>query len=271
MKKLLILSILFLAQGALFAQDSTIVFNAKRQIKLEGGSNFRDLGGYPTEDNKHVKWGAIYRSADVSKLTDKDLITLKNLNLSTVCDFRGPDELKTSPDRLPEGISYINLPAGSENVKLNTNYAMINLDSMMNMSYAKTEHLKAKYKPMFDQLLALNSKKSLMFHCTAGKDRTGMGAALVLSALGVDRKYIVADYSATNVYWKEAGEKMAQMMIQRGMSAKVASSMLAANPKYIETFFQTIDTKYGSMDNFLKNELALDTKKTTKLKRLYLE
>ncbi len=271
MKKIFVISILLFAQSNIFAQDSTIVFNAKRQIKLEGGSNFRDLGGYPTQNEKHVKWGAIYRSADVSKLTDKDLTTLKDLNLATVCDLRGPDELKQKPDHLPEGIYYLNLPAGSENVKVNTNYFTMNLDSMMTATYSKTEHLKAKYKPMFDQLLVLKSGKSLMFHCTAGKDRTGMGAALILSALGVDKKYIIEDYKATNVFWKEGGKNYAQMMIKAGMAESKVSSMLSANPVYLETFFTAIDNKYGSMDNFLKNEMELNTEKLKALKGMYLE
>ncbi len=270
MKNVLILIFVVISQVA-YAQDTTIIFNPKRQIKLEGGSNFRDLGGYPTQEHKHVKWGHIYRSADVSKLTDNDLKTLSDLHLTTVCDLRGPDELKTSPDKLPTGIQYINLPAGSENVRLNTNYATMNRDSMMLATYTRTDHLKAKYKPMFDQLLALPNDKSLMFHCTAGKDRTGMGAALVLSAFGVERNYIIADYKATNFYWKNARDKMAQMMVKNGMSEKTVNSMMAANPMYLETFLKTIDTKYDSIDNFLKTEMELDVAKIAKLKGLYLE
>lgn len=254
-----------------FAQDSSVVFNPKRQIKLEGGSNFRDLGGYPTKDKKHIKWGHIYRSADVSKLTDNDLKTLENLHLATVCDLRGPDELKTSPDKLPAGIHYINLPAGSEKTLANMNYATMNRDSMMRAFYGQTGHLKAKYQPMFEQLLALPTDKSLMFHCTAGKDRTGMGAALVLSALGVDKKYILADYAATNVFWKDTRDKMIQAMIQRGMPANTVNSMLDANPTYLNTFFTSIDAQYGSMKKFLTQEMGLSPEKIEKLKGLYLE
>ena len=170
-----------------------------------------------------------------------------------------------------EGVYYLNLPAGSENVKVNTNYFTMNLDSMMTATYGKTEHLKAKYKPMFDQLLALNPKKSLMFHCTAGKDRTGMGAALILSALGVDKKYIIADYQATNVFWKEGGKNYAQMMIKAGMAESKVSTMLSANPVYLETFLKAIDTQYGSMDNFLENELELNPEKVNALKLAFLE
>jgi protein-tyrosine phosphatase len=270
MKNILILIFATLSQVS-YSQDTTIVYNSKRPIKLEGGSNFRDLGGYPAKKGKHVKWGHIYRSADVSKLTENDFKTLTNLHLETVCDLRGPDELKTNPDRLPEGIYSINLPAGSENVKVGMNYATMNRDSMMNAMYSRTDHLKAKYKPMFEQLLTLPNNKSLMFHCTAGKDRTGVGAAMILSALGVDKKYVIADYEATNFYWKDAREKMMQGMAKTGMSETSLKSMLAANPKYIETFLNTIVTKYGSMNNFLKQEMEMDDEKIAKLKELYLE
>ena len=270
MKKFLILIFVIISHVS-YSQDTTIVYSPKRQVKLEGASNFRDLGGYPAQNQKHVKWGQIYRSADISKLTENDLKTLDKLQLLTVCDLRGPDELKTNPDRLPDGITYINLPAGSESVKASTNYAGMNRDSLMLSFYTRTDHLKAKYQPVFEQLLSLYDGKALMFHCTAGKDRTGVGAALILSALGVPKEYVIADYAATNVYWKDARERMMQAMAKSGMAESSLKSMLAANPKYIETFLQTIDTKYGSMDNFLRKELELDRAKIERLKSLYLE
>jgi protein-tyrosine phosphatase len=270
MKKLLILIFVIISQVS-YSQDTALVFSPKRQVKLEGASNFRDLGGYPAQNHKHVKWGQIFRSADISKMTDNDLKTVNNLQLGTVCDLRGPDELKTNPDRLPDGITYINLPAGSETTKVNTNYAGINRDSMMLSFYTRTDHLKAKYQPVFEQLLAINNGKGLMFHCTAGKDRTGVGAALILSALGVPKEYVIADYAATNVYWTDARERMKQAMAKSGMAESALKSMLAANPEYIKTFLNTIDTKYGSMDNFLTKELELDADKIAKLKNLYLD
>ncbi len=119
-----------------FAQNAqptdTLVINSRRAVSLEGGSNFRDLSGYPGAMGKTVKWGHIYRSADVSKLTDADLKTLESRNIATVCDLRGPDELKNSPDRLIPGAAYLNLPAGSENVRVKANYAAMNHDSLTN-------------------------------------------------------------------------------------------------------------------------------------------
>ena len=98
-----------------------------------------------------------------------------------------------------------------------------------------------------------------------------MGAALILSALGVDKKNITEDYKATNVYWKEGGKNYAQRMIKAGMSESKVSAILAANPVYLETFLKAIDDKYGSMDNFLTKELELNAEKIERLKRLYLE
>jgi protein-tyrosine phosphatase len=266
---LLLLPALTFAQTP--ATTDTLVINSRRAVTLEGASNFRDLGGYPAAMGKTVKWGHIYRSADISKLTDADLKTISARNIATVCDLRGPGELSTSPDRLPAGINYVNLPAGSENVRPNTNYAAMNRDSMMNASYSRTDHLKAKYKPMFDQLLALDDTKAMLFHCTAGKDRTGMGAALILSALGVDRVTILKDYAATDVYWKQGRERVQQMMQQGGANTANMAKMLAADPAYLQTFFTTIDKKYGSMNAFLTTEMELTPAKLAALRGKYLQ
>ena len=260
-----------LAQPAPQAPADTLVYNARRAVSLEGSSNFRDLGGYPAAGGKTVKWGHIYRSADISKLTDADLKTLTDHHIAIDCDLRGPDEVSKSPDRLPTGVTYVNLPAGSENVRLGANYAAMNRDSLMNATYNRTDHLKAKYKPLFDQLLELTDDQALLFHCTAGKDRTGIGAALVLSALGVDRATILKDYAATDVYWQQGREQVARMMAQGGTDAAQMAKMLAANPAYLENTFQAINTKYGSMADFLKTEMELTPEKLSALRDKYLQ
>jgi protein-tyrosine phosphatase len=139
----------------------------------------------------------------------------------------------------------------------------------MQAFYSRTDHLKAKYKPMFDELLALPKDKALMFHCTAGKDRTGVGAALILSALKVNNNYIIADYQATNVYWKS--DKMMDSIVKNGMPVANAKAMMAADPSYIITFLKTIDKKYGTMENFLKTEMELNPKKQRVLMRKFLK
>ena len=260
-----------MAMGIATISHAQIADSLQRKIVLQGAQNFRDLGGYKSVDGKQVRWGQIYRSADISKLTDQDLKQLENLHLSLVCDLRGPSEIKNSPDRLPVGARYINLPAGSENLPSSISYGKLNTDSLMRSMYSNVTFLQAKYKPMFAQLLELPEEKAMMFHCTAGKDRTGLAAALVLSALGVDENTILADYQATNYYWKSTQEKMTKMMVQSGMPEEKAKAMLAANRSYMETFLSTIKKQYGSMDAFLAQELGLDSANRLKLKKRYLE
>ncbi|MFM9838979.1 MAG: tyrosine-protein phosphatase [Cyclobacteriaceae bacterium] len=255
--------------------NKKVVFEAPRGIKLQGAINFRDMGGYKTTDGKQVKWGKIYRSADVSKLTDADLELLSQLNIKMVCDLRGEKEAELAPDKIIPGSERILLPAGSENVGSANSYMKYmttqqRADSMMRSFYTRTDHLKAKYKPMFDQLLVLETDKALMFHCTAGKDRTGVGAALILFALGVDENTILKDYELTNEYRKEGNEQYVKMLTTQGLPEGAARSMMAANPMYLKTTFESIATKFGSVDKFLENELDLTPSKKAQLRSKFL-
>lgn len=250
-------------------------FAAPRGIKLKGAANFRDLGGYKTIDGKQVKWGKIYRSADISKLTDEDLKVVSELNIKMVCDLRGEQEVASAPDRLPAGADRILLSAGSENVGGANSYMKYmtspqKADSMMRSFYTRTDHLKAKYKPMFDQLLALENDKALLFHCTAGKDRTGVGAALILFALGVDEQTILNDYELTNEFRKELNEQTVKMMAAQGLPEGAARSMMAADPVYLKTAIVSIAAKFGSIDKFLEAEIGLDNKRKMDLKSKFL-
>ncbi len=272
MKRIFLL-LLFPALSFGQAKD-TLVYTSNRALVLEGASNFRDLGGYPTQDGHHVKWGHLYRSADISKLTDADLQTLSDRHITAVCDLRGPDEIKTNPDRLPAGATWYNMPAGSENTRAATAGLMganaANRDSMMLVFYGRTDHVKAKYKPMFDQLLSLPDDKALLFHCTAGKDRTGVGAALILSALGVDRTTILNDYAATNEYWQGNRADVVQNMVKAGMDEPTVKSMLSANPAYLQNTFDAIDRQFGSMADFLAQQMELTPVKQATLRAKYL-
>ena len=275
MKKLLLF--LGFATPALAQTPDTVVFNPRRAVTLQGTSNFRDLGGYPAAGGKHVKWGHIYRSADISKLSDSDLQALQSRHVALVCDLRGPQEYAQAPDRLPPGVRRLELPAGSEKIDprlLSGGAKTINRDSLMRSVYTTISFFPAKYKPMFDELLALPGDEAMLFHCTAGKDRTGIGAALVLSALGVDRRTILRDYAATDTYWRAGREQSLQRMAQAGMSAQAVDAvrpMMAANPAYLAGTFAAIDKQYGSMDKYLASQMDLTPKKLAALRAKYLQ
>jgi len=249
---------------------------SQRLISLEGAVNFRDLGGYATKDGKQVKWGKIYRSADISKLTDEDLNVLSALHIKIDCDLRGDKEVEVAPDKIPSETERISLPAGSENVgagissyvKYMKNEA--SADSMITAMYSKTDHLQKKYKPMFDHLLSLGTDEALLFHCSAGKDRTGIGAALILYSLGVNEDVIYQDYEATNLYRKASNEQYIKALSTQGVSEKGARRLMAADRKYLKATFDSLKRQYGSVEYFLQLEIGLTTEKVNILRKICL-
>lgn len=251
-------------------------YSSQRLILLQNAVNFRDLGGYITKEGKQVKWGKIFRSADISKLSPMDLDVLIQLNLTLICDLRGEKEVEVAPDKIPNGVERIFLPAGSENISaiMGKNIGYLKnektTDSMILSIYTNISFYHDKYKPVFDRLLSLENDKSLLIHCTAGKDRTGIGAALILYALGVDEPLIYNDYQATNIYRKEENAKFLKAMISNGIPQSNAEKLINADPKYLKATFDTIKKQYGTVDIFLEQEMGLTADKRENFKKKYL-
>jgi protein-tyrosine phosphatase len=266
---------ILLAAIPFFAQCQ-IADSAIRRIKLQGAINFRDLGGYATQDGRHLKWKQVYRSADISKLSDSDLNILAARMISTVVDLRGVNESAKAPDRLNPNTDYILCPAGSDGDLNNWMKKLTSLtsggDSMMVVYYSNTSYLGARYKPFFEKLLSMPVGNALLFHCTAGKDRTGIGAALFLYALGVPYQIIVDDYLATNYYRAQDNDiKIKQMEQYMHINDQVAKDIMSANKDYLDATFASIVKQYGSVDNFLESEIGLDGAKIKMLKNKFLE
>jgi protein-tyrosine phosphatase len=271
MKRYFLLGLLFLNSVSLFAQ---VADSAKRKVSLQGAVNFRDIGGYTTTDGHQVKWGKVYRSADLSKLTDADLAELQKRKITYDVDLRGRDEAKTAPDRINPNTDYILCPAGSDSISTITRdmAAHKNTDSIMNVFYSNTRYLTDRYKPFFNKLLTVPDNQSLVFHCTAGKDRTGIAAALFLYALGVPYDTIVADYMATNYYRNSENTKSVNGMVQlMHVDEKSAKNLTGARKEYLDANFAAINKRYGSVDNFLKTEIGLSDAQLSALKSKYLQ
>lgn len=256
--------------------QAQVADSSVREVKLKGAVNFRDLGGYPTKDGKKIKWDRLYRSAALNALTEEDINRMKELKLAIVLDFRGPLEIQSAPDRVIAGAKNINLPAGSETVgdakAMQAMLAAIKDESYMTSFYGTIAPFKDRYKPMFDQLLQLGKDSALLFHCTAGKDRTGIAAALLLYALGVDETLIFEDYLATNYYRSRENERAIAGMVQMyHLDEKVARNMMAAKKEYLEATFQSIRKAYGSVEHYLRDEMGLTEARTTALKQRFLE
>ncbi len=252
------------------------VDSINREIKLQGSINFRDLGGYPAKDGKHIKWGKIYRSAEISNLTEQDLARLNTLSINRVFDFRGPMEVSKAPDRLPATAQRISLPAGSEQVGNDMSAFMKAMqkaksgDSLMLTYYTGIEPFKDRYKPIFNQLLNESGDSAILFHCTAGKDRTGIFAALLLYALDVDTAFIMQDYLASNNYIRAGNASRVKMMVESlKIPEQVVNDVMGVKASYLQATMQTISTRYGNISRYLKKVMGLNKKKIKKLRLLY--
>ena len=179
---------------------------AERQLPMSGGFNMRDLGGYRTSDGRHVKWGRIIRSDDLHSLTDEDLVYLASIPVKTVADFRSLQEVRAMPDKLsPQGMTYVGLPITPGSLDDLQSYIAMTPEEVeakmewMNVYFATSDEGRERYRELF-RLLQETDDAAILFHCSAGKDRTGMGAALILYALGVPEQTVMEDYLASNGY-----------------------------------------------------------------------
>jgi protein-tyrosine phosphatase len=227
-----------------------------RVLALEGASNVRDMGGWTGADGRLVRLGRVYRSAALGGLTEADTAILAATGLGVVCDLRGESERRMAPSRLP-GVAVHALPiepsVGGSLRDIAARRGATGEDVMVLMRAAYTAYAldwSHRYRAMFDLLLQDNAPP-LLFHCTAGKDRTGFGAALLLSALGVEREAVRADYLATNRLWRGDSRLAATL------PPVVADVLLRVHVELLDLAFAVIDREFGGFDAYLEQRLDL--------------
>jgi protein-tyrosine phosphatase len=267
MKKL-VLACALMAPCISFAQ---LADSSKRVVKMNGTVNFRDAGGYTTKDGKKVAWGKVYRSADVSRLTEQDLATLETRHIHTVIDFRGIKESQAAPDHLLPGTKYTLSPAGSDSLPGGAQIIqLIKEGGFLDKFYSNTQYLGERYRPLFKQLLELPAGDALMYHCTGGRDRTGMATALFLYALGVPQATIEADYVASNVYLEPMNARMFKgLTTGTGLDEETVRKAMELRPEYLRGMFAAIVTNYGSVETFFEKELGMGPEQLKQLKKKY--
>jgi protein-tyrosine phosphatase len=241
-----------------------------RVIPLEGGSNLRDLGGWPTGDGRRVRFGRVFRSAALNGLTDADVATLDRLGIAVVCDFRGEGERARWPSRLGRAEVYEltiapTIGASLRDLVANARATPDDVVAVMQQAYAAYaldwHHC---YRTVFDLLLA-DDAPPLLFHCTAGKDRTGFGAALILSALGVAEEAIWEDYLATNRLWQGETE------LANALPPAVGRMLLSAHRDFLAAAFAAIAASHGDMDSYLADRMGLTAARRAALRSRLLE
>lgn len=267
----------------------------KQLLDISSGNNFRELGGYPTKDGHHLKSHKLIRSGSLGSLNQRDLDYLDAYGVRFDIDFRSADEQAKVPDHVPAQAKYVfdpvfkvdltqaskfsadeedksalekealsEIPENGHANMLDTYQDIINLDSA-----------KKAYRLFFEQLLANDqANETLLFHCTAGKDRTGIGAALLLSALNVDSEIIIKDYLFTNVASKTYIDQQLADLKEQGLNPKQlisAKALLTVSPDYLRIADAEIKKAAGSWLNFIQTELHVSDHDLQDLRKIYLD
>lgn len=250
-------------------QENRIPVMTTRIIPFQAKANFRQLGGYPAQDGRLIRYGILYRSAALDLLqTPKDRERLRALGLKTILDLRSQKECDDRPDPDVPGATYLRrcaayYPDGRE-LDLSS-YGIIEFQKEMEQS-AKQNGKAADFKLSLRSLskempfdneafrtlfhLLENGELPLLFHCSEGKDRTGLASILVLMALGVSRKDALDDYELTNLCYDTASQKVKRR-----------------NAEYI---LDSITDRYGNMEHYFAYEFDLKGQRLLNLQKRLL-
>ncbi|WP_243442603.1 tyrosine-protein phosphatase [Sandarakinorhabdus sp. AAP62] len=249
---------------------------AERVLPLEAGSNFRDLGGYPAAGGKHVRWGLIYRSAGQPLLNAHDLGLIGKLGLGNLVDLRSAEERRLAPTRI-EGVAYNAIGYSFGNIRAAQTPAMGSVYG--NFPTLMAPHLKLIFNRM------LGDGTPLAFNCSAGQDRTGFVAAMILTALGVPQNVIIEDYHLTTKVRQPqfempridpaqaANDPVAMMFAsyQRPERATPTPLMDAQGKSFLSFALEAAAARHGSIDAYLEIEAGLTPARRRALQDRYLE
>ncbi len=256
-----------------------------RHLNFEGIANFRDLGGYPAADGREVKWGKLYRSANLATASNADLAGLQRLHLASFVDFRSGAEKAEEPNRLPEqtGFAVVEIPVldeGNSNLfnEISTRIEEGTLDdfdpdlTMIQANRQFAEEFTPQFQQFIDTVLEADGAP-VLWHCTAGKDRTGFAAAVLLRILGVPQDIIMQDYLASREPALESRRKQLLMLrlFEGEETADKIAVMLGVERAWLEAAFEQIDNTWGSFDNYVAQGLQLSSADVQRLRANLLE
>jgi protein-tyrosine phosphatase len=264
------------------SEDGEAVILAERKLSLQGTPNFRDLGGYETDDGRRLKWGKLYRSSKLSELTDVDVHYVNRLGLTLVCDFRQVLEQELEPSRLGGDSRHMLAslpvaPGSLHNFLESLHSGVIDVDDAAGLMREINRDFVASQIPQYAEMfrLLLSANQQVLIHCASGKDRTGFGAALILDVLGVAEDSILEDYLLTNRYLpldKEIARLTSELSNGEGtaVTEDVLRPLLEVRPEYIAACFEEIRKRYDSREHFFESALNLDEEKLSILRDRYL-
>lgn len=253
---------------------------AERVLPTEQGSNFRDIGGYVTKDGHIVRWGKAFRSGAMPMLTKADYSLIDQLGLNAVVDLRSLEEREVAPDQVDDRTGALFVANDYSLKPLLAAYGKGDGEN----AYRGMEKLLIPQLRSLYRLLAADDG-AVLYHCSAGQDRTGMATALLYDMLGVDRETILKDYHASTALrrpqWEMPDVDPADYPnnpILRFYIDKDGKKRAVAEPLYtpsgashLAQFFTYIDTQYGGSEAFMKQALRLDESDIAKLRKTMLD
>jgi protein-tyrosine phosphatase len=233
----------------------------ERRLALEGPVNFRDLGGYETADGRTVRWGRVYRSDSLERLTPADVLRLEELGVRFVCDLRRDAERATAPSRVlgHATIRIEHLPVGGIAAETKSMAARMMLGEIPEVSVEKMANvyltILGLHPDSFGTVVARAADPDalpLVVHCTAGKDRTGVASALILGALGVDAQTIAGDYELSTEFHSRA--KIAEIRPQLeavGVEFAKVEAYWSAPEAVMTATLDGIRERWGGIESYL--------------------
>lgn len=254
------------------------------QLAFAGGNNFRELGGYLADEGKHVRWGQIYRGIPTGKLTgEADRRLLDSLGLRLILDLRSSGEAKKEPDYVPDGARLVQICGLCAEDGAEIAFAPGDIEKLMQTAEEGESISQRLYRRMltgnkaFKELFrALEAGETpILFHCSAGKDRTGVAAMLILLALGASDEVICADFEQTNACRKAEidavlAEHAAEIAADPACRMRYYA-MAGVDPAAAPFVLDTIRREFGSAENYLETEYGLTPARLMRLRRMYLE
>ena len=249
--------------------------------------NLRDLGGIPAADGKKVRYGNLYRIGHLGKIKPETAEKLRDRkSLRTVIDLRAPAELAHKRDIVPEGVDYLHIPplTDEQNPAVTRETGPSILKKIMKVEGGARTYLSDTYRTMISSEPSLEALReffdvlleddgAVLWHCTQGKDRTGVAAAAILLALGVDRDAIMRDYMKTNRscrfknFWIYLGVILVTFSVRKAHNLNL---LLSSRRDFMRAAFDEIDRVWGGTEGFLRNGLQLSDDEIFRLREAYL-
>ena len=240
---------------------------------LENQHNFRSLEGIQTKSGRKFRKNKVYRSGSLNKLSEADIRRLEEIGLALVIDFRSDREVELFPSELIPSVKNtlritIRDEARDRAMELLERNDAEGMERILVTDYRRLIRDDSSAFADFFRAIEQATEFPLVYHCAAGKDRTGIATVLLLLVLGVDMETVKHDYFRSNIYLKAFTDRLIRKINEDGRNGEIIRPMMEVRPEYLEAALDEIEQSFGGMEAYLRDVLKVDSEL---LKATYLE